>query len=81
MLHINLQNNSYELCLAKQCMELLICSWTEEITCIFLNQNGDTALTIAKRMAHDFYKKFMDKIDQIDQIDQNSKCKLSQIWK
>ena len=42
------------------------------------NQNGDTALTIAKRRAHDFYKKLMD---QIDQIDQNSKCKLSQIWK
>ena len=44
----------------------------------FFNQNGDTALTIAKSRAHNFYKKLMD---QIDQIDQNSKFKLSQIWK
>lgn len=58
---------------------LFILNWTEEIIAFyFFKQYGDTALTIAKSKACDFYKKL---IDQIDEIDQNSKCKLSQIWK
>ena len=41
---------------------IFICTWNGKVIqfYLFIDQNSDTALTIAKEMAQDFYKKLAD---------------------
>ena len=68
-----------KICIAKQWKYSvhLYLEWRNYPILFIYYQNGETALTIAKRGAQDFYEKITDQIDKIE----NSKCNVFLIIK